>query len=154
MKANVKKIMSTAWTIAREGADKFGGKVREYFSTALRIAWAESRVRTIGDMIPDLERMGFRRWTKGSYDRMYINATDRGLEVEYYNSGNPRYAEFQGYHVSNTEARSMLYAKTYIDLNGKLISDSYELFKAVCELLGIEAPSSDRNVVTVAPIAV
>jgi predicted amidohydrolase YtcJ len=34
------KIMKKAWEIAREGQKKFGGKVKEYFAQALRIAWA------------------------------------------------------------------------------------------------------------------
>lgn len=34
-----KKVMLTAWEIAREGAKKFGGNVREYFSIALKQAW-------------------------------------------------------------------------------------------------------------------
>lgn len=37
MKANV---MRKAWELAREGQKKFGGKVKEYFAEALRLAWA------------------------------------------------------------------------------------------------------------------
>lgn len=32
-------VMKTAWEIAYEGVEKFGGKVKEYFSEALKIAW-------------------------------------------------------------------------------------------------------------------
>lgn len=32
-------IMKNAWTIAKEGATKFGGKVVEYFAEALKEAW-------------------------------------------------------------------------------------------------------------------
>ncbi|MGE7225798.1 hypothetical protein ACQKLN_31310 [Paenibacillus glucanolyticus] len=32
--------MSKAWEIAREGQVKFGGKVKEYFVEALKLAWA------------------------------------------------------------------------------------------------------------------
>jgi lysozyme family protein len=50
MKMNV---MKRAWEIAKEGQRKFGGKVKEYFAQALRIAWAEvkkgaKRVMEIG----------------------------------------------------------------------------------------------------------
>lgn len=38
---NKKQIMKRAWEIARNGAKKFGGKVREYFAIALSIAWKE-----------------------------------------------------------------------------------------------------------------
>lgn len=37
----MKNVMTRAWKIAREGAAKFGGKVKEYFAEALRMAWAE-----------------------------------------------------------------------------------------------------------------
>lgn len=33
--------MTRAWEIAKEGAEKFGGKVKEYFQQALVIAWKE-----------------------------------------------------------------------------------------------------------------
>lgn len=39
----MKKVMVRAWEIARQGQDKFGGKVKEYFAQALKIAWAETR---------------------------------------------------------------------------------------------------------------
>lgn len=37
----MKNVMTRAWEIAREGAAKFGGKVKEYFQQALVIAWSE-----------------------------------------------------------------------------------------------------------------
>lgn len=37
----MKKIMKRAWEIAREGVKKFGGKVKEYFAEALKLAWKE-----------------------------------------------------------------------------------------------------------------
>lgn len=33
--------MSRAWRIARQGAKKFGGSVKEYFAVSLKMAWAE-----------------------------------------------------------------------------------------------------------------
>lgn len=36
----MKQVMLKAWEIAREGVKKFGGKVKEYFAEALRIAWS------------------------------------------------------------------------------------------------------------------
>lgn len=35
--------MVRAWEIAREGQSKFGGKVSEYLSEALKMAWAEAK---------------------------------------------------------------------------------------------------------------
>ncbi|MGC4375943.1 hypothetical protein WD019_03225 [Fictibacillus sp. Mic-4] len=34
-------VMKRAWEIARKGVERFGGKVKEYFAEALRMAWAE-----------------------------------------------------------------------------------------------------------------
>lgn len=39
----MKNVMSRAWEIAREGFEKFGGQVKEYFAAALRMAWAEKK---------------------------------------------------------------------------------------------------------------
>lgn len=33
-------VMTKAWEIAKQGQAKFGGKVKEYFATALKMAWA------------------------------------------------------------------------------------------------------------------
>ncbi|AHD06421.1 hypothetical protein [Paenibacillus larvae] len=34
-------VMKKAWEIAKAAVKKFGGKVKEYFAEALRMAWAE-----------------------------------------------------------------------------------------------------------------
>ncbi|GGN67657.1 hypothetical protein GCM10007971_38680 [Oceanobacillus indicireducens] len=36
----MKNVMTKAWEIARNGQKKFGGKVKEYFAEALKMAWA------------------------------------------------------------------------------------------------------------------
>ena len=36
-------LMKNAWTLAKEGAAKFGGKAVEYFAEALKEAWAIKR---------------------------------------------------------------------------------------------------------------
>lgn len=43
----MKNVMTRAWEIAKAGAAKFGGKVKEYFAAALKMAWAEARKATI-----------------------------------------------------------------------------------------------------------
>ena len=37
----LKNVMRRAWEIARKGQENYGGKVSEYLSKALKIAWAE-----------------------------------------------------------------------------------------------------------------
>ncbi|ARK23559.1 hypothetical protein SporoP37_01850 [Sporosarcina sp. P37] len=36
----MKNVMNKAWQIARKGQKQFGGKVKEYFAEALKLAWA------------------------------------------------------------------------------------------------------------------
>ena len=91
------------------------------------------------ERITELEQLGFKRWTKGSMDRLYINAGQLGLNCEYYKTGNIRSATFKDEHVSNSEARRMKDAKTYIDIKtSKAYSDSYTLKRAAEELAEIE----------------
>lgn len=44
---NLSRIMRDAWNLAREGATKFGGNARTYFSSALSIAWKEEKALAI-----------------------------------------------------------------------------------------------------------
>ncbi len=46
----MKKVMVRAWEIAKEAVKKFGGKVKEFFSQALKMAWAEIKggVKVVG----------------------------------------------------------------------------------------------------------
>lgn len=88
------------------------------------------------EMIAELTKKGFNRWTKGNLDRMYINAFQLGLVCDYYNTGNIRHAKFQDYDISNCEARRMKAAKTFVDIKtGKVHSDNYTLEQAAEELL-------------------
>lgn len=52
-------------------------------------------------MIKKFEDAGFKRWTKGGYDRLYIDATACGLEYDTYKSGNISSATFNGEAISN-----------------------------------------------------
>ncbi|WPK12218.1 hypothetical protein R6U77_00595 [Lysinibacillus louembei] len=45
----MKNVMIRAWEIAKEGAAKFGGKVREYFSESLKQAWSEFKTRPVSN---------------------------------------------------------------------------------------------------------
>ena len=88
------------------------------------------------EMIAKLEEQGFKRWTKGNMDRLYINASDLGLECSYYKSGNISDAYFRGERISNSEGYRMKNAKTYIDVQtGKVHSDNRTLEQAAAELL-------------------
>lgn len=66
--------------------------------------------------VEKLEAKGFSRWTKNGMDRLYINATRLGLELEYYNTGNIKYAELNGERISNRKGGELKATKNYIDL--------------------------------------
>lgn len=127
---NKAKIMKRAWEIKKEDS-------RNLFSLCLKMAWAEAKEEENVKTLDELEDLGFKRWTKGSMDRMYIDARCLGLEVDYYNTGNVRYARFDGASISNAEARRLLGAKTYIDLKtNKIYSTHSWLAEPAVKLAG------------------
>ena len=98
------------------------------------------------EMIAKLETAGFKRWTKGGYDRLYINAGVLGLVCSYYGTGNIRSATFCGDDISNSEARRMKAAKTFIDVKTDTVySDNVRLSHEAARLteLPFEAESWD-----------
>lgn len=122
------QVMSRAWEIARAAATIFGGRPIEYIrGGAVKMAWAEAghKPATKEQLIEALEAKGFKRWQKGNYDRLYINAGALGLVCSYYRTGNISDAEFCGGQISNSEAYRMKSAKTFIDVKTwKLHSDN------------------------------
>ena len=82
-------------------------------------------------LITALEEKGFKRWTKGDKDRMYIDAEKLGLKVQKYGSGAVKHAEWDGEKISNREGAAMLHAKTYLDLTDMSVhSDDSDLLAA------------------------
>ena len=88
------------------------------------------------EIISRLEGRGFKRWTKGSMDRLYVSAAQLGLECTYYHTGNISRAQFNGRSISNSEARRFKGAKTYINVaTGEAISDYQDLKEAAQAIL-------------------
>ena len=86
---------------------------------------------TTEKLITALEEKGFKRWTKGDKDRMYIDAEKLGLKVQKYGSGAVKHAEWDGEKISNREGAAMLHAKTYLDLTDMSVhSDDSDLLAA------------------------
>ena len=86
--------------------------------------------------IKALEAKGFKRWTKGNYDRLYINAEALGLECEYYKTGNISSSSFKGERISHSQAYRYKAAKTYIDVaTGNLLGTSPTLKEAAQEIV-------------------
>lgn len=91
------------------------------------------------ELIAALEKKGFKRWTKGSMDRLYINPTSIGLELDFYKTGNVSYATLNGERISNSRGTAMKEAKCYIDIaTGKCVS-SYDVFVEAMEQIVAEA---------------
>lgn len=88
------------------------------------------------EQIAKLETKGFKRWTKGNLDRLYINASQLGLVCDYYNTGNIKYAEFNGEHISNSQGYRYKAAKTFVDVKTDAIhSDIPALQEAAGEIV-------------------
>lgn len=132
-------IMKRAWEIARAAATIFGGNAIDYIrGGAVKMAWAEAEHKpaTKEDKIKVLEDMGFKRWQKGNFDRLYINASALGLVCDYYKTGNISDAHFNGEQISNGEARRMRAAKTFLDVKTwTLYSGNYSLKEAAEKLV-------------------
>lgn len=78
--------------------------------------------------IEELEAKGAKRWTKGTMDRLYFNATSYGIEYDRYKSGNisqSRYIDKDGedHGLSHAACGRILAAKLWVDVaDGKLYS--------------------------------
>lgn len=66
--------------------------------------------------IKKLEAAGFRRWTMGRFDRLYIDATKLGLGLSYYGTGNVSAAWFDDESISNTMGRKIKSTKVWVDV--------------------------------------
>ena len=106
--------------------------------------------------IAALEEKGFRRWTKGAMDRLYINAETLGLEIERRKSGSVSSAYYRGERISNNLGSAMAYAKTYIDIaSGELTSgnwtleqDARQLYEETLEALAASEETTETTETT------
>ncbi|MFJ7418009.1 hypothetical protein ACIQXD_05270 [Streptomyces uncialis] len=114
--------VSTVRTWCRIGAvaaTKAAGRwIIEAGSLARRIAIGTRRAacraaRRAAQVVYSVETMtaiGGNRWQKNGMDRVYLNHTDEYLpiEVERYNTGNIRWAAWNGERISNAQASNLL----------------------------------------------
>ena len=87
------------------------------------------------EKIAALEKKGFKRWTKGNLDRLYINAGQLGLVCTYYKTGAISSAKFNGEDISNRKASSMKCAKTFIDIKSGILYGDNEMLKSEAQKL-------------------
>lgn len=103
-------------------------------------------------IIAKLESKGFNRWTKGKYDRLYVNASTLGLSCTYHRTGSEDVSTFNGEAISNSEARRMKSTKCYIDVeSGEVVCDNDMMREAAyailaeCEEPEVEADAEESN---------
>jgi hypothetical protein len=78
----MQNVMRKAWEIARAAQKKFGGKVREYFAEALRMAWRivkgmEKGFEKMKDVVKEVTG---REWKNYGKHRVYIEANIKLIE--------------------------------------------------------------------------
>jgi hypothetical protein len=79
-KVNLKEVMQQAWKIAREGVAKFGGKVKEYFAEALKIAWELAKgLKNVKDVVVEATAND---WMKYGKHRLYIEVKMQLVELK------------------------------------------------------------------------
>jgi hypothetical protein len=81
-------VMKRAWEIAKEGQTKFGGKVKEYFAEALKMAWSEVKLENNLDIENEKFDFKYNEWKNYGKHRAYID-TNIDL-VEYKNVNGER----------------------------------------------------------------
>lgn len=78
--------MVRAWEIAKEGQKKFGGKVSEYLSEALKMAWAEARAPQTVKLTTTSGSRKHKSWVaeivgthpQWKFDRNFLDAVEEG----------------------------------------------------------------------------
>lgn len=88
--------------------------------------------------INKLMAAGGKRWTKYNKDRIYIDATTLGLEVESYKTGNVRSATWQGESISNADARRLLGSKVYVDVADGTVHVSTDYYNSCDESMQLK----------------
>lgn len=94
------------------------------------------------ETIAKYEAAGFKRWTKGSMDRLYVNATTLGLEVSYYKTGNVSSAKWQGERISNADARRLLSSKVWVDIATGELHVRTDYYNGIDEDMTLESVAS------------
>lgn len=103
------------------------------------------------ETIAKLEGKGFRRWTKGNLDRLYINPKSYGVTYTYYANNKVSGGTFQGTEFGAYEARRFETTKAYIDVKtGELVittSTDYEdeIREAIETIIAECTPEPEAN---------
>lgn len=81
----MKQVMKRAWELARAGATKFGGKVKEYFASSLSIAWSEVKKSVkvnLSEAVPfETGSVKQQKWANDIRERIVIATNEQLLPV-------------------------------------------------------------------------
>lgn len=89
----MQNVMKKAWEIARKGQEKFGGKVSEYLSEALRMAWSMVRNNGVAKVEDEYKFVSGKEWENYGKHRVYIKAH---IEVTYTKNVNGNNIKIRG----------------------------------------------------------
>ena len=81
------------------------------------------------ETISALENAGFKRWRKGSYDRLYISAGKLGLKMD------EEGTSFMGDPIDDKEGQRMRAAKTYMDVHTGEVFSGNDMLEAAASAL-------------------
>ncbi|MEJ2043682.1 MAG: hypothetical protein P8X74_03700 [Reinekea sp.] len=122
-----KQTMKSAWEIARDGQNKFGGSVKSYFPESLKIAWKQAKTgeKNMAEItVENLIKAGGNEWkSDAGHHRIYFNnnAERVGLSCSFYKTGNVSTAIYCGEKISNSKAGKILselsFVKVWFDVN-------------------------------------
>src|SRR5690625_3481822 len=111
----MKNVMVRAWEIAKDGQKKFGGKVSEYSSEAVKMDWAEARAPQTVKLTTTSGSRTHKSWVaeivgthpQWKFDRTCLDAVEEGWmdkDVEL--------TEGQAYEVCDARSRKFVKVET------------------------------------------
>lgn len=98
------------------------------------------------------ETNGFKRWTRGELDRLYINCTEYGCKFSHHKTGSIRSASFCGNPISNAEGYRFKATKVFVDVrtgelhittNTSFEDEIRETVEAIIADIDAETPADD-----------
>jgi len=144
---NKKQIMKRAWELAKNGVEKFGDKVREYFAIALSIAWKE--VKTMTTKLIGTPKQN--KWAKDIIERIrevqpkmkqtcIEVANERSVKEEYLNEALAFIESLDNFPLFKNQ--SSLYIKVCSFV--RTVEDAYELLDKLFYYDDVTATVSKR----------
>lgn len=109
---NKSKIMKMAWEISRNAQRNFGGTVKEYFPTSLKMSWKQNRSQNSEINIAKLAKIG-NEWEGYGNHRIYFDNIEN-----YFDDINtkPYERRVNGIQVNRDELESKVSSKIWFNV--------------------------------------